>query len=59
MQTVYVSFETVKAPKDADAVVSAWSQDTRGWQKEVADHLKADAGQSMFTGTTFEALLSV
>lgn len=45
VKAVFVSFETLRKPKDADIFVPAWKMEGRRWQSEVLGHLKAEPGQ--------------
>ncbi|KAK4550520.1 hypothetical protein LTR36_000099 [Oleoguttula mirabilis] len=45
VQIVFVSFETLRKPRDVDTFIPAWSQSLQAWQKEVASALKAQPGQ--------------
>lgn len=44
-RTIFVSFETLKAPRNVDSFVAAWNQSLQSWQSEVLCHLKADLSQ--------------
>ena len=46
-QIIFVSFETLRKPRDVDVFIPAWSQDLPDWQKEVTNHLKSEPTQSM------------
>lgn len=45
VKTIFVSFETLKKPKNVDVFVPAWSLGAKMWQNEVVGHLKAEPGQ--------------
>ncbi|GIZ46100.1 hypothetical protein CKM354_000923900 [Cercospora kikuchii] len=45
VQVIFVSFETLRRPRLADAFVKAWSQSVQAWQKEVVTHLKNEPAQ--------------
>ncbi|KAM3423271.1 hypothetical protein BST61_g712 [Cercospora zeina] len=45
VQVVFVSFETLRKPRDANVFVQAWSQSLQAWQKEVIAHLKTEPTQ--------------
>ncbi|KAK0892000.1 hypothetical protein LTS16_023348 [Friedmanniomyces endolithicus] len=45
VHVVFVSFETLRKPRDADVFISAWNLTLPAWQKEVADALKEQQGQ--------------
>jgi hypothetical protein len=49
VQVVYVSFETLKNVRNADIFVSAWSQTTQEWQREVTGYLKNEPALRMYT----------
>ncbi|KAK1026207.1 hypothetical protein LTS16_022536 [Friedmanniomyces endolithicus] len=46
VHVVFVSFETLRKPRDADIFISAWYLTLPAWQKEVADALKGRQGQT-------------
>ncbi|KAI9718875.1 MAG: hypothetical protein M1812_003759 [Candelaria pacifica] len=39
VQTLYVSFQTLRPPKDVDVFIKAWSLDTTALQKNISSHL--------------------
>ncbi|KAK1813352.1 hypothetical protein LTR12_012276 [Friedmanniomyces endolithicus] len=48
VHVVFVSFETLRKPRDADIFISAWYLTLPAWQKEVADALKGRQGQTIY-----------
>lgn len=43
--TIFVSFETVKKPRNVDVFIAAWDPEGPAWEKEVMSSLKTDATQ--------------
>lgn len=48
VEVVFVSFETLKKPRNVDHFVSAWSQSLQAWQKEISLHTRTTSGKSMY-----------
>ncbi|KAK0930900.1 hypothetical protein LTR29_016613 [Friedmanniomyces endolithicus] len=48
IHVVFVSFETLRKPRDADVFISAWNLTQPAWQKEVADALKGQQGRTIY-----------
>ncbi|TKA38954.1 hypothetical protein B0A54_10003 [Friedmanniomyces endolithicus] len=42
----FVSFETLRKPRDADVFISAWNVTLLAWQKQVSDAMKGQQGQT-------------
>ncbi|KAK4580184.1 hypothetical protein LTR86_000387 [Recurvomyces mirabilis] len=45
VHVVFVAFETLRKPRDVDALIPAWSLDLKTWQKKVADVTKEQKGR--------------
>ncbi|KAK0932786.1 hypothetical protein LTR29_015638 [Friedmanniomyces endolithicus] len=46
VHVVFVSFETLRKPRDADVFISAWNVTLLAWQKQVSDAMKGQQGQT-------------
>ncbi|KAK0249651.1 hypothetical protein LTS09_015223 [Friedmanniomyces endolithicus] len=44
----FVSFETLRKPRDADVFISAWNVTLLAWQKQVSDAMKGQQGQTVY-----------
>ena len=49
VHVVFVSFETLRKPRDVDTFIQAWSQSLQVWQRDVGAALRGQTGQSMYT----------
>ncbi|GAB1725819.1 hypothetical protein NU195Hw_g2544t1 [Hortaea werneckii] len=45
VQTIFVSFETLRKPRDVDSFICAWNQPGPSWQKEVANTIRSQPTQ--------------
>ncbi|CAK4032636.1 Elongator complex 5 [Lecanosticta acicola] len=45
VKVIFVSFETLRKPRDADVFIDAWKQSLQAWQKEVINHVKNEPTQ--------------
>ncbi|KAK1055729.1 hypothetical protein LTR74_015440 [Friedmanniomyces endolithicus] len=48
VHAIFVSFETLRKPRDADVFISAWNLTLLAWQKEVADALKGRQSPTIY-----------